>query len=313
MESPKDLTPTSTSVSNANLGVWFVKTFRWFMLFCLTLIISKGVESIAWGNEGYAQFRLESVVVFGPNFGWWPSLNFGMLNRSYIAGVMELFITLLFAIRYVPAFIDPIERYAELDGNEDIVKDKVISGLGRIKPVHIASVFVVATVEYLLLVHASMSFSQIRQWLNFLLALVVFDSMFFLSKGIIFFVLAKIYEPLRIGVLRFVIKIFSYKDQNASDNYIEQQISSYFKNKKELGQKLVSTYGLWNVIDFAVIVVFLQFIPSGGGGTQGIPWTVLGYLFLLLIAVAVTTYFHFKSPKPRAAYHRHIAVFSSLN
>lgn len=308
------MNPLSTAQnSNPDLGRWFVKSFRWFMLLWLGLTITKGIEGLAWRTHNHAQFDSEFLVVFGPtSTDWLPNRSF---NCVYLAGILQLFITLSFAVRYIPAFIDPIERFAHLDTGETLTRSLVRARLQQITPRHVAFVFVISAVEYLLLVHASMSFHDLRQWLNFLLLLVICDSLFFLSGNLFWNGIKIAWEGLRMWTLVKLAAIMRRFSRNGSAVFDTHLAGEKLVAEQTISRlrRVVRTYGIWNTLDLLIVsggLFATRLLPAGAGVSSGARWTEFFVLIALSAVILLETWRHFRHPMLQATYRRHLQLFA---
>jgi len=166
------------------VGVMFLTGFRWLLLLLFALLIEKAAESTTFSVTGDLPVYT-SARVFSPLFGdaqspwhwlWRP-------NWRYLAGVMRLFVTLLFGAKYFLCLVDPIERVAKVVGlspkSFDIRATVRRCVDDEVKGRHVALVALVTLPEFILLFHAATSVANYQQWLMFLLLLVLWDSFAF--------------------------------------------------------------------------------------------------------------------------------------
>lgn len=175
---------SSDTSDDYKVGVMFLTGFRWLLLLLFALLIEKAAESVTVSfTEALPVYT--SVTVFSPLFGdsqspwhwlWRP-------NWRYLAGVMRLFVTLLFGAKYFLCLVDPIERIAKVVGlspkSTDIRATVRKCVDDEVKGRHVALVALVTIPEFILLFHAATSVANYRQWVMFLLLLVLWDSFAF--------------------------------------------------------------------------------------------------------------------------------------
>jgi hypothetical protein len=166
------------------VGVMFLTGFRWLLLLLFALLIEKAAESVTVSfTETLPVYT--SVTVFSPLFGDAKTPWHWLLrpNWRYLAGVMRLFVTLLFGAKYFLCLVDPIERVAKVVGlspKSTDIRARVRTCVDdEVKGRHVALVALVTIPEFILLFHAATSVANYHQWLMFLLLLVLWDSLAF--------------------------------------------------------------------------------------------------------------------------------------
>jgi hypothetical protein len=180
------MTPQVGTAPKHEVGLIFLAAFRWLLLLLFSLILEKAAESVTITfTEDSPAYTLKTLpVIYSPMFGdadqpwhflWVP-------NWKYIAGIVQIFLTLLFAAKYFLCLVDPIERFAgiaDLTPSKDTQRQVVTRIKEKISNYHIGLIAVVAIPEFVLLFHAATSIASYRQWLMFLFLLVLWDSVAF--------------------------------------------------------------------------------------------------------------------------------------
>jgi hypothetical protein len=261
-----------------NLGLNFVSLFRWLLLLLFSLLIEKSAEGITYLVNKQVIFT--EHVVHAPLFGLPDDLMSPTLmpHWTYLVGLLQLAITLLFAARYFLCLVDPLERImgihaeqsrqANLTNLEDAFK--------RIGIGHIMLVVGIAIPEFVLLFHASTAFYDYHQWICFLLLLVIWDSLLFIV------VLGNLHRLVRIVIklqrkrfnvvewisrliyaaktFRTIVRKSDTGELNAQfaarkavrDAAYDTKLKHYTEIEDEL-KSIKTDYGPWNTLDFLVL------------------------------------------------------------
>jgi hypothetical protein len=177
---PKDF----SSVDNPhrfNKGAVYVSGFRWLLLLLFALLLEKAADGIIQRTVYSPQFLKPEVLAPFVNIEQPPFSSILTPHWTYISGLLQFAVTLLFAIRYFLCLIDPLERKAGLniEGLADHDSKIIWNALREVGGLEIAIVSVTSLLEFVLLYHAVMSFGSFQQWATFLLLLVIVDSLIF--------------------------------------------------------------------------------------------------------------------------------------
>lgn len=178
---------------NSNLGVKFIEVFRWLLVLLFTLLLEKGAEGITFrigGEEPHPHYDVFRVFPpFGGNVEIWSggSYLYSIMHWSYLTGILQFAITLLFAIRYFVCLVDPFERVTGMD----VIESKCWQQKFTVKLTEIQSsrtfiaivllVTLISILEFLFLFHAATALRIYEQWLTFLIMLVFCDTFFFIG------------------------------------------------------------------------------------------------------------------------------------
>ncbi len=176
-------------MAGLNLGVRFIEVFRWLLLLIFALLLEKGAESITFRiaehspHPHFDELQIIPPLLHAEAWSKW----IWMSHWSYLAGIGQLLITLIIAVRYIICLVDPFERFVGAGDNTNALdnwQQAFSNSLQRIQSDRVLSIIIVmvlfiTTVEFLLLFHASTSFRVYEQWLSFLIMLVFWDAIFF--------------------------------------------------------------------------------------------------------------------------------------
>jgi hypothetical protein len=267
-----------------NLGVIFVNFFKWMLILLFALILQRAAEGIT--------FRLENKIVYSNHVVHSPVLGLSdnlldplqialMPHWSYLVGVLQMIITLLFAARYFLCLIDPLERISGIHSRQVEMSDSnaIKEALHKTKEWHILLVIVIALPEFLLLFHAATSFASYHQWICFLLLLVIWDSLLFFGiLGNLHYVVtlrgwihkksfrcsykrmnkkygSKLAHTMRISKTKTVLKQLHQARRQNYDKYKERR--NRYKGITRKLKQIKTDYGPWNYLDGLILLICL--------------------------------------------------------
>ncbi|MEZ5358286.1 MAG: hypothetical protein R3F48_05600 [Candidatus Zixiibacteriota bacterium] len=306
-------------IYKASPGVIYTRVFKFVTLLLFSLLLEKCAEGII--QRGGVDLPLRDITVGLPIWLGQSFVNFtGQPHWKYICGFFQLAVTVLFAAKYFLCLIDPIERIAKVDSVavKWITYPDLLSGLSPIRGWHIFMVTLISIPEFVIVFHACVSFCSIKQWIIFLILLVLWDSIAFfvlLPSLILFIKLHIIYLEKSwqfttafiilknsISIIKFLIIELMHKEKAKK---LQDKIRSLkqiaalkerlmkAKRKRDLVainhiKSAISVYVWWNVGDFISLVsgMALYIIISQNGQSDFIEFLTAMWIFLFSIFLA---------------------------
>jgi hypothetical protein len=296
-----------------NLGLIFVRTFRWLLLLLFSLVLEKGAEGV----------MIRMLDCETPYLAKDMSPFTVPLQLNYLGGVAQLVILMLFVLRYFFCLVDPLERAARLDeiSPQEITPRVLRHSLARITEGRIVYVFAISLGEFILLLHASMSFKSPDIFLVFLWLLVAFDSIIFMIVPRLLLYQAQLTHSREfVRMLYRLIKAFFNARKNGGDAVAKARENfddwaarnGPLEENIQIIDRTIQSYGKWNAVDFLLLsfgmAVCCSLRLSGEitGTEKYLLYTWLPVLLAVLFSVA--TYCNYRTQ--RNLWQRHFLVLS---
>ena len=172
----------SQSWKSHNRGTIFIVAFRWIILLLFALTFEKLADGVAirvTGGEHFTGNSLFAGIPIGILLG--SDTPTHEVSWNYLLGTLQLIVTILLIIRYYLCLVHKIwaSVFPDVDKinfNNPSWRDSLIN----VPMKTIIGTAIVAFSELYLFYHAALSVPNTYQWLNFLLMVVIIDSIYFL-------------------------------------------------------------------------------------------------------------------------------------
>jgi hypothetical protein len=271
-------------------GRIFVLLFRWMLLLLIALVIEKSIEALVVnGNQVHGinfQFFLETTIFFPfhylesiPYLNYFPfeklfgdyqkEILFSKGQEKYIVSVLCFLAVLLITFRYFLCLMEPVTAKCTTETMSINPGDSQWEdGLGKLGIHWIFFIIGISIFEFVLILNAALSLSNLEQVMIFMVWLATFDLLFFMLLPLLIKLLFFLLATIAFFALYLFFSSFSYfkmfKDNKDSfDNIIESIQTKIFAIRGEMVNYLNRwsiLYAGWDMIDFCVPMLGLYLL-----------------------------------------------------
>lgn len=268
-----------------NKGIVFVTVFRWLLVLLTALVFEKLADGLCVSLTGESFFTHVSLWIDMGEYGIEttqfvkPSLVPSLQRnwQTYVTGIAQIVVTLLFLARYFLCLIDGIERKVRITVLTDFSKPDWQILLSRLSTRTIVGSAIISVLEFILLYHAVISIPSIAQWLFFLLLLVAVDTIWFfipklaksgiIAAGVLIAVIPFTLALYLISwLMNLICSIFKkqWKGLDNFDSKLKPWTTKFTSPLRKEWSQLVMIFCdyYWNFIDLAAIFGCLYCISN---------------------------------------------------